>query len=524
MANPFRAAARLGSSAWRASFEGASQSRLYSDWAVGAYHPDRETQWALRELRARARDLVKNNDYAAGIVDAFADNVIGWDQGIRLKPTIQSAQGNGRNRPLNKRISKAWTEWGMPETASADGIDSWLELQRLIVKTWVTDGEVFIRLRKGYDNPWGYAIQLIDADHLDESYNVPPNAEGIEIRQGVEIDANGRRRAYWFWPRHPQGPQGHSALPRERIDAREIIHWFVRHRPGQTRGYSLFAPIMTTVKMIDGITEAELVATRMAAAKMGFIENMEPEAIAAYAERLKIANDDAGEGNEVEPRVVDIEPGLIEELLPGQKFQDFDPTHPNANFETFLKVMLRGVARGFSISYLTATGDVSDANYSSMRAGLLPERDHWRIIQTVLSVRVHRPAYHGWLSVASLTPFLPLPGTWIENAAHEWRPRGWKWVDPLKDLLALELAIALGVDSRTRGAAQQGRDFEDVVDEIDDEEAYAEERGVNVGGLKRGELFEAVLLDGDGKNKGGQAALVNRLTAILSEGDGNGSH
>jgi lambda family phage portal protein len=466
---------------------------------------------------------VKNNPYATGIVEAFADNIIGWDQGIRLKPTNPAPQGVPSALTINDRISNAWEMWGMPENASADGIESWLELQRLIVKTWVTDGEVFIRKRKGFDNPFAFTIQLIDADLLDEGYNVVPDANGVEIRQGVEMNPDGRPLAYWFWPRHPHGPMGHPGMDRERIPAEEIIHFFVRYRPGQTRGYTLFAPALTTVKMVDGITEAELVATRLAAAKMGFITNNDPDAIAAYAERLKQLNDDAGEGNEVSPRSFDIEPGLTEELAPGQGFEGFDPTHPNGALDVFLKLMLRGVARGFSISYLTATGDVSDANYSSMRAGLLPERDHWRVVQTIFSVRVSRPVYISWLSVASLTPMLPLPGPWTDSAAHEWRPRGWKWVDPLKELLALELAIALGVDSRTRGAAQQGLDYQKNIDLIAEEEAYAEARGVDVSGVKRWDAaLELAQLDDD--DEGGRAAIVNRLAGISTTGGNNGAH
>ncbi len=519
VANPFAAAARAieapaTGSGIRAHFEGVSHSRLYHDWAVGAYHPDRETQWALRQLRARARDLVKNNPYATGIVEAFADNVIGWE-GIRLKPLVESPRTGAPRSQVNKRISMAWDDWGMPETASADGVDSWIDLQRLLVKTWVTDGEVFVRKRKGYDNPYGYAVQLIDADLLDEGYNVPADRQGIEIRQGVELDPNGRPLAYWFWPRHPSGPTGTTpTTQRERISADEVIHYFVRYRPGQTRGFSLFAPVLTTIKMIDGISEAELVATRLAAAKMGFITNNTPEAIQAYAERLRILNDDAGEGNEVEPRTMDIEPGLLEELMPGQGFEGFDPNHPNAAFEVFLKVMLRGVARAFSMSYLALTGDLEGANYSSMRAGLLPERDHWRVIQRSFSTKVSRPVYLGWLSMASLTPMLVLPGPWMNFRQHEWRPRGWKWVDPLKDLLAAELGIALGVDSRTSVAAAGGRDFEHVVTEIAREEEFAEAAGVNVSGLKRADLMESEAQDDGKKKTPGQAAVANRLAAL----------
>lgn len=90
---------------------------------------------------------------------------------------------------------------------------------------------------------------------------------------GVEMDANGRRRAYHFWKRHPT-ERGTRELVR--IPAGEIIHHYVRHRPGQTRGYALLAPVLTTVKMVDGLTEAELVASRLAAAKMGFIRNESP--------------------------------------------------------------------------------------------------------------------------------------------------------------------------------------------------------------------------------------------------------
>ena len=426
MANPLRVAAEIGTLPRKASFHGASHSRLFHDWAVRPLSPDVETRYALSELRSRARDLVRNNPYATGVVEAFADNIIGWDPGIRLKPRVLLPDGTPA-RKVNKTIETGWTEWGLHENASVDGQDSWTDLQRLFVKTWVTDGEVFIRERRGFDNPFAYALQILDADLLDATFNVPATTTGgTEIRQGVEMNADGRRLAYHFFKRHPSEA---GSRERVRIPASEIVHHFVRYRPGQTRGFSLFAPILTTVKMIDGLTEAELVASRMAAAKMGFITNMQPAAIEAYAARLQMLNDD---GDDAGARLTDVAPGLLEELLPGQEFEGFDPNHPNTAFEPFLKVMLRGVARAFSMSYLTLTGDVAEANFSSMRAGLLPERDHWRICQLIFANRTHRRAYRGFLGGSLLTGALQLPTSVpTDYLAHEWRPRGWKWVDPL---------------------------------------------------------------------------------------------
>lgn len=522
MANPFaRIASSLFGGGRQAHFAGASHSRLWYDWVVSTYHPDRETQWSLGELRARARDLVRNNPYAAGIVEAFADNIIGAE-GIRAKADVRDAQDN-RLRRVNATIESAWADWGVCENASADGMGSWIEIQRLLAKTWAMDGEVFLRERAGFRNPHGYALEFIDADLLDETYNIPPNEDGVEIRQGIELDRDGRRLAYHFWERHPHDLFARGS--RVRVSADQIIHWFVRYRPNQVRGFSLFAPVLTTVKMIDGLTEAELIASRMAAAKMGFITNNEPDAVAAYADRLRAQNDadEAGDGQsqEAQARRMDIAPGVLDELLPGQGFEGFDPTHPNAAFEHFLKVMLRGVARGFSISYLTLTGDVSDANYSSMRAGLLPERDHWSAIQVVMTGRVHRRVYHGWMAMALLSGALALPGPPSAYRRHLWRPRGWKWVDPFKDLLAAELGIALGVNSRSRVAGDQGLDYEQVVDEIADEEAYAEAAGVDVSGLKRDPEDPD---DEDGGQNGRAAIRHSRVRKIMEEASFNGTH
>jgi capsid protein len=66
------------------------------------------------------------------------------------------------------------------------------------------------------------------------------------------------------------------------------------------------------------------------------------------------------------------------ELPPGQEIQMYDPTFPTQNYGDFVVAVLRALARGLKVSYLTLTGDLRQANYSSMRAGLLPERDHWR--------------------------------------------------------------------------------------------------------------------------------------------------
>lgn len=59
------------------------------------------------------------------------------------------------------------------------------------------------------------------------------------------------------------------------MPADQIIHLYVSERANQTRGVTWFHPVMTGIKMLDGYTEAELVAARAAGAKMDFFQSSE---------------------------------------------------------------------------------------------------------------------------------------------------------------------------------------------------------------------------------------------------------
>ena len=79
------------------------------------------------------------------------------------------------------------------------------------------------------------------------------------------------------------------------------------------------------------------------------------------------------------------------------------------------------------------------------------------------------------------TQALPLPQRKYEKfTSVDWQPRGWAWVDPLKDQNANKLAIDLGVMSRSEVAASQGRDFEDTLAQLQIENDLLEKYGITV--------------------------------------------
>ena len=482
-------------------------SRLTEDWVLASIKSaDQEVRGDLRTLRARARELTRNNDTATRYLGLLEDNVVGH-QGIRLQAQVTRPEGE-LDGPINAAIEDAWRHWGEPGTAAVDGRLGWLDIQSQCIRTVAQDGEALVRLVSGVrGNPFAFALHVLDPDQLDHTYNraagsAPGGGRRAEVRMGVEVDRWGRPLAYHLWDHHPSE---HASRERRRIrvPADEIIHLYRVNRPGQTRGITWFAPALMKLRMVAGYEEAELVASRMAAAKGGFFER---DADSAGIDPNSQAAD--------ERIAIEMEPGLIDYLPIGWKFNEWDPEHPVSAFKDFHKCMVRGIANGLGVSYTSLANDLEDVNFSSIRAGLLNERDAWRRTQVWLIEHLHRRVYRAWFSWALTTGALELPrrnqARWLQA---RWLPRGWPWVDPVKDLQASAMAVRMCLDSRTRLAAEQGRDFGEVLDDLVREEAMAAEKGVELStDMSRGSGDPSKGAGGDGES----AQLeTNRIPAAL---------
>jgi lambda family phage portal protein len=453
------------------SFAGGTSAKLYADFMASILSPDSEIRGDLKTMRARARMLVRDNAHAAGYVRELANQVIG-PNGIMLQAKITKGDKQPA-KTTNEEIERAWTEWGMPEHCTADGHDSWLDVQHLAIRSLPTDGEIILQKIPYFDNPFGFSVRFIDPDLLDESFNRPA-ARGVnEIRMGVELNEWGRPVAYWLWNRHPSDMQA-GRLERKRIDASEIIHRFVRYRPNQTRGVTWFAPVLLAFKMVDGYQEAELVASRAAAVKWAAWVATDPEKAGIDMSK--------GDGTAAE---MEMATGVVDVGPPGYDLRTFDPTHPNSAYDSFTTAIYRAISCGLGMAYTTFSGNLTAVNYSSIRAGVLSERDAYRFLQKWTSTHVCRPIYRDWLAMSLLHAALRVDSRLASNYYQVvWRGRGWPWVDPANDATAFETLRKNGLTSRQRACAERGDDFEEIADEIAYEEKYAASVGVDVSGTQ----------------------------------------
>jgi lambda family phage portal protein len=450
-------------------YDGAGSGRRSVGWMPGNLGAVAALAYAQDDLRARSRDLVRRNAWAAAGVEAFVANTIGT--GIKPQSMITDVA-------LREAIHALWWDWC--EEADAAGLTDFYGLQALGVRAMLEGGEAFIRIR--YRRPEDglvvpMKLQVLEPEHVPVTYNAVAD-NGNAIRCGIEFDGLGRRVAYWMYRSHPfdalltpMSGAGGNLVP-VRVPAAEVIHLFRVLRPGQIRGEPWLARALVKLNELDQYDDAELVRKKTAAMFAGFITRLSPEDT--------LLGEGAADASGV--ALAGLEPGTMQILEPGEDIKFSQPADVGSSYSEFMRQQFRAVAAAMGITYEMLTGDLTQVNYSSIRAGLLEFRRRCEAIQH--SVIVHqfcRPVWRAWMEQAVLAGSLRLPG-YAKNPRHywsvKWIPQGWQWVDPLKETEAMKSAIRSGLMSRSEAISANGYDAEDVDREIAADNTRADALGL----------------------------------------------
>jgi lambda family phage portal protein len=475
------------------AYDAAAFTRLTEDWATWTTSADIDLWADIYRLRARARREAQNNPLARKATKIFRKNVFGPD-GIRLRAKVPMKKGKKLNTKLNQQIELLFKQWGRPENCTIQGTMSWKFIQGLIGVQVFRDGECFIR-RRYASNKFNFSLQLIDPDQLDTNYFMYRMSNGNIIRMGVESNPDGRPVAYHFWDRHP-AEVSLSPKNRIRVPAEEVAHLYWPDRVMQSRGASELASSLLTMHMHNSYSIAEVVAARISAAKMGFFVQKEGEG--GYTGP---GGDDRDEERNIK---VKINPGTAEQLPRGMEFQPWDPQHPTTAFPSFTKMLMRMIGAGVDMSYETLANDREGVNYSSIRAGLLDDRDSWREWQQYFIDALHDRVMLWFLESCWLSGLLApdvIPEDTISHMEHT--GRAWAWIDPMKDMQANILAIENGITTRTEQLASAGNDFEETMETFKYEKDFMQQLGLEFGTDVHGKADTATDTEADDAESSG---------------------
>ena len=460
-------------------YQAARASRLTSGWATSTTSADSELLSSLTALRNRSRALVRDSAYAKRAKVLVQNNVIG--AGIGMQAQVMSSRDSLRT-DVNDAIEEAWRDWACAEYCHTGGTLHFCDLERALMAQVFEAGEVFVR--KHY-RPFGggtvpFALELIEAeriaDELQTALSSVGAAAGNIVKMGIEVDRYGRPVAYYVRSRHPgelRGIQGETDKV-ERVAAEQIMHLRLVDRWPQTRGEPWLHAVARKLNDMDGYSEAEIVAARGAANYVATIET--PEGDNPLATPVDPANPQ-GEKDIV------TEPGMTVRLAVGEEMKFNNPSRPNTALDPFMRYMLREVAAGTGPSYESLSRDYSQSNYSSSRLALLDDRDLWRMLQQWFLRTFRLPVHKEWLRAAVLSR--AIAAIRVEEYAADlkkfeavlFKPRGWSWIDPMKEVDAYKAAIKAGfmTVSDVIATTGEGKDLEDVLRERDRELKMMEE-------------------------------------------------
>jgi lambda family phage portal protein len=452
-------------------YEAAMPSNTQADWSAWLTTGNYEIFHGSRVVRARVRDLERNNPYVKAFLRELRSNVFGY-HGIQLAAKVPNLKGPNLNARLNVAILAAWKEFRRRKNYEVRQLFTGVETDKTILQRMAVDGEVLIQFIRGpaAGNKFNFALQVLENDFLDIFYNTSLPGGG-RVTMGVETNAFGRPQAYHVidYPATDLFASNQQA-PRKRIPAKDIVHVFIPERLGQVRGMSSFSANALDLRTLDKFEEYTLIAQRAFAAKMGTIESQPG------------AQPYEGQGTtKTGETISELQAGVIEEMPFGKTLKFFDPQVPGANYGEFRKSHLRKIAAGLGVIYNSLSSDFESYNYSSARAAKDVENDWWRELQRFYADHVLANVFEEWLPYAILSDTIPgasILQTELILANIEWQGRGFPYVDPTKEVGSSLNAIDGGLTSRRRELAERGIEYEPFLDELARDKALEEERGL----------------------------------------------
>lgn len=463
-------------------------------------------------IRARARDLVRNNPHAAHAVRISRIAVVGAKLRLALRPDWRllgldhkTAMGWARD------VERVWDQYshGPSMWFDAGRRMSFTDHMNLVHDADFIDGECLVAAEWDDARPWSTCFQVVDVDRLSNPNGAP---ESDVLKAGVELDRFGAPIAYHVRNAHPveHGMLSNLAaqstwtrVPRETYWRRMIVaHSYQISRAGQTRGVSEFASAIVALKMGHEYAEMELAtataqasfaAVLTSAASLDEARSMVDDQVDADGNIITAAEQAFVEAveyyNELDLRFNGVK---VPKLALGDKLELVGSKHPTNGYSEFVRNQLYAVAAGLGVDPIALTQDYSKANYASNKMsyahnGRAAETRRARLIRMVAM-----PEFAAWLEEAVSKGAIDMPkglspgqfllvrdalcrGTFITSSRA--------LIEPMKERQGQQMGRALGVETLESICGEEGEGWEDNLEQIARENELASELGITLPGM-----------------------------------------
>ena len=451
------------SPAWLA---GRKQARMESAIATGSYNvtvPSRtrrtapyvggsadnsqldRTLWTLREI---CRDHYRNNSLFSGLIDRWTENVAGPEWGFRPDSGDPAFDADAADALA-----------AMAPVAEHRGLFNLQDVIATTTQAVCTDGDqLIVPLADG-------RLQMVEAHDLVG----PLSGYGYADRRvigGVELGDDGNHLAYYV--RDPNDNQPYTVQSywiddykkAQRVPAERAIFPANRRRYSQTRGVPIPASCLDQFESYDSYLDSEQLAARLTADLAYVVRRSSKDGTPWPGQETQDDANATSRSVKTFEALVRHEPGQVIQLALDEQIDMLSPQRPGNTFEPYTRVILRMVGCGMGMPLELVLLDFSQTNYSSARAALLQAYRAFLRWQRFVRDHIIQPIYNAWMSRwIARRDLRPVAGAY----KLRYFPPRWAWVDPLKEVLALEKRIAMCGGTLEEMAAAEGHPLEELV-------------------------------------------------------------
>lgn len=432
--------------------------RVRGKWDAASNSPDFRKHWGEADLlspnaaltpavmsilRKRARYEVANNSYAKGIVQSLANDMVGTG------PRLQVPSGaNGISREDSRRVERIFAAW-------AKAIDLPGKLRQMR-SARAASGECFALFVTNHAvrHDVKLDLRLVESDQVASPYGLPASPGEVD---GIDYDEYGNPKSYSILKAHP-GSGDAAAFSADKVDAKNVIHYFLAARPGQHRGVPDITPALPLFSLLRRYTLASVIAAESAA-------NL---ALVAYTTSMARGDDDTEEQELLSPwSTFELERNAMTALPEGYQLGQVDAKHPMSTYDMVKRELIKEIGRCIDMPYAIAAGDSSAYNYSS---GRLDHQTYDRAIsieRKVAEYTILDRIFDAFITEASRITGLLLQVWRVERGrpTHSWFWQNRPHVDPQKEETALGLRIKNRTTTLADEWAQSGEDWEEKLEQ-----------------------------------------------------------
>lgn len=423
-----RAAARAALSVINSGYGnyGANQTKKsMRGWAYQGGSSKEDIEDNVDVLRQRSRDAYMGIPTAAAALKTLRTNVVASGlvpapqiDGEFLGLTAEQTEG------LQAQIIREFGLWADTPVCDAERVDNFWKLQQLAFISYLMNGDTLALLpvKPQAGQPYDLRVKLIEADRVcsPDGYDrlAPCTVGGHNVHsiiQGIETDADGMVVAYWICNRHPLG--SNSAVDSEgiqwnRVEAygkksgrRNVLHVMSRERIGQRRGVPILAPVLESLKQLGRYTDAEITAAVLSAMFTVFVKSAAPNDGRPFGEMIPPEE----LIDEQDKASIELAPGAIIDLNPGEEVQFADPKHPANGYDAFTNATIRLIGAGLEIPPEVMLKQFT-TSYSAARGAL---NEFWRTCgmqRDWFTDDFCQPIYEEWFAEAVARGRINAPG------------------------------------------------------------------------------------------------------------------